>query len=53
MKKSILISIITGLIGFILGAKWSDKIHNESSVADAEFYRYCCDACPGFGDLDD
>lgn len=53
MKKSILIAIITGFVGFVLGTKWSDKIHNDSSAADDEFDRCYCDWCPGFEDLDD
>lgn len=53
MKKSILVAIITGVVGFILGTKWSDKIHNDSSAADDEFDRCCCDWCPELKDLDD
>lgn len=53
--RSILVAIITGLVGFILGAKWSDKIHNGSTAtaADDEFDRCCCEFCPGLSDLDD
>lgn len=52
MTRSILVAIITGLVGFILGMKWSDKI-NDCSTADDEFDRCCCDFCPGLSDLDD
>ena len=55
MMRSILVAIITGLVGFILGMKWSDKIHNGSTAtaADDEFDRCCCEFCPGLSDLDD
>ena len=53
--RSILVAIITGLVGFILGSKWSDKIHNGSTAtaADDEFDRCCCEFRPGLSDLDD
>ena len=53
--RSILVAIITGLVGFIIGTKWSDKIHNGSTAtaADDEFDRCCCGFCPGLSDLDD
>lgn len=51
--RSILVAIITGVVGFIIGTKWSDKIHNDSTVTDDEFDRCCCDFCPGLSDLDD
>ena len=53
--RSILVAIITGLVGFIIGTKWNDKIHNDSTAtaADDEFDRCCCEFCPGLSDLDD
>ena len=53
MMRSILVAIITGLVGFIIGTKWSDKIHNGSTAADDEFDRCCGEFCPGLSDLDD